>query len=82
MTSYTYNLNLDDSEAIALERALKCYLSPEVQALMTANPNIGLWGNTELDRDIVEKKLNSNIEPISTNNFHRKSSLGMCNFEV
>ena len=71
MTSYTYNLKLDDSEAIALDRALKCYLSSEVQALLAANPNIGLWGNTELVRDIVEKKLNSNVELASTNNFYR-----------
>jgi hypothetical protein len=71
MTTYLYNLSLDDSEAIALERALKCYLSPKVQALMAANPDIGLWGNTELIRAIVEKKLNSKVELKSTNNFHR-----------
>jgi len=70
MTTYSYNLSLDDSEAIALERALKSYLSTEVQALMAANPNIGLWGNTELVRNILEKKLNSNVEIASTNNFH------------
>ena len=71
MTTYLYNLSLDDSEAIALERALKCYLSPKVQALIAANPDIGLWGNTELIRAIVEKKLNSKVELKSTNNFHR-----------
>jgi hypothetical protein len=71
MTTYLYNLSLDDSEAIALERALKCYLSPKVQALMAANPDIGLWGNTELIRAIVEKKLNSKVELKSTNYFHR-----------
>jgi len=70
MTTYTYNLSLDDSEYIALERALKFYLSTEVQALMAANPNIGLCGNTELVRNILEKKLNSNVEIASTNNFH------------
>jgi hypothetical protein len=71
MTTYSYNLSLDDSEAIALERALKCYLSPEVQALMATNPNIGLWGNTELIRAIVEKKLTANVELASTNSFRR-----------
>lgn len=71
MTTYSYNLYLDDSEAIALERALKCYLSPEVQALMAANPNICLWGNTELIRGIVEKKLTANVELASTNSFRR-----------
>jgi hypothetical protein len=70
MTTYSYNLSLDDSEAIALERALKCYLSPEVQALMAANPNIGPWGNTELIKAIVEKKLNSNVELASTSTFN------------
>jgi hypothetical protein len=69
MTTYSYNLSLDDSEAIALERALKCYLTPEVQALMAANPNIGLWGSTELVRVILEKKLNANVELASTSNF-------------
>ncbi len=64
MTTYLYNLSLDDSEAIALERALKCYLSPKVQALMAANPDIGLWGNTELIRAIVEKKLNSKVDKL------------------
>ena len=73
MTTYSYNLSLDDSEAIALKRALKCYLSPEVQALMAANPNIGLWGNMELIKAIVEKKLNSNVELASTNSFHQQS---------
>lgn len=72
MTTYTYNLSLDDSEAIALERTLKCYLSTEVQALMAANPNIGLWGNTQQIRNIL-KKLNSNVEVASTNNFHNIS---------
>jgi hypothetical protein len=73
MTTYTYSLSLDDSEAIALERALKCYLSKEVQALITTNTNIGLWGNTELVRNILEKKLNSKVELASTNNFHNLS---------
>ena len=73
MTTYSYNLSLNDSEAIALERALKCYLSSEVQALMAANPNIGLWGNTELIRTIVEKKLNAKVELASTNSFHQQS---------
>jgi hypothetical protein len=72
MTTYSYNLSLDDSEAIALERALKCYLSTEVQALMAANPNIGLWGNTQQIRNIL-KKLYSNVEVASTNNFHNIS---------
>lgn len=71
MTTYTYTLSLNDSEAIALERALKCYLSTEVQALMAANPDIGLWGNTEHIRAIVVKMLNANVELASTNNFHR-----------
>jgi hypothetical protein len=75
MTTYSYNLSLDDSEVIALERALKCYLSPEVQALMATNPNIGLWGNTEHIRNILENKLNANLQVTSTNNFHRSSSL-------
>jgi hypothetical protein len=74
MTTYTYNLRLDDSESIALQRALKCYLSPEIQASIAANPSVGLWGNTELIRDIVEKKLNANVELRSTNNFHRQSN--------
>lgn len=72
MTTYSYNLSLDDSEAIALERVLKCFLSPEVQAFMAANPNIGLWGNTQQIRNIL-KKLNSNVEVASTNNFHNTS---------
>ena len=70
MTTHSYNLSLDDSEAIALERALRCYLSSEVQAFIASNPNIGLWGNTELVRIILEKKLNSKVELASTNNFH------------
>lgn len=73
MTTYSHNLSLDDSEAIALERVLKCYLSPEVQAFTAANPNIGLRGNTELIRNILEKKLNSNVEVTSANNFHNQS---------
>ena len=72
MTTYSYNLSLDDSEAIASERALKCYLSQEVQAVITANPNIGLWGNTQQIRNIL-KKLNSNVQVASTNNFHNTS---------
>ena len=54
MTTYSYNLSLDDSESIALANALKCYLSPEVQAFLAANPSIGTWGNTTLIRDILE----------------------------
>lgn len=73
MTTYTYNLSLDDSEAIALERALNSYLSPEVQAFIASNPNIGLWGNTNLVRNILEKKLKSNVALASTNNFHNLS---------
>jgi len=70
MTTYSYNLSLDDSESIALTHALKCYLAPEVQALISANPSIGTWGNTTLIRDILENQLHSNMELASTNNFH------------
>ncbi len=75
MTTYVYNLSLDDSESIALTNALKCYLSPEVQALISNNPNVGAWGNTSLIRNIIENKLNANIALSSTNNFFDKSSI-------
>lgn len=74
MTTYSYNISLDDSEVIAVERALRCYLSPEVQAFIAINPNIGLWGNTTLVRNILEKKLKANVELASTNNFHSLSN--------
>ncbi len=74
MTTYVYNLCLDDSESIALTNALKCYLSSEVQSLIANNPKIGIWGNTTLIRDIVEKKLHSNVELASTNNFQVQKS--------
>jgi hypothetical protein len=69
MTTYSYNLSLDDSESIALTHALKCYLAPEVQALIAANPSIGTWGNTTLIRDIPENQLHANMKLKSTNNF-------------
>jgi hypothetical protein len=75
MTTYSYNLSLDDSESIALTNALKCYLSPEVQAFIVANPNIGTWGNTTLIRDILENKLHAKMELTSTNNFHVKRDI-------
>jgi hypothetical protein len=70
MTTYSHNLSLDDREAIALSNALKCYLSTEVQALLEENPEIGIWGNTEIIRDIVERQLHANLELRSTNNFY------------
>ncbi len=73
MTTYTYNLSLDDSESIALTNALKCYLSPEVQAFIAANPSIGTWGNTTLIRDILENQLHANVDLTSTNNFHKSN---------
>ena len=75
MTTYSYNLSLDDSESIALENALKCYLSPEVQAFLAANPSIGTWGNTTLIRDILENQLHAKMELTSTNNFHLKKDM-------
>ena len=75
MTTYSYNLSLDDSESIALINALKCYLSPEVQAFLAANPSIGTWGNTTLIRDILENRLHAKMELASTNNFHLKKNL-------
>ena len=72
MTTYSYNLSLDDSESIALANALKCYLSPKVQAFLAANPSIGTWGNTTLIRDILENQLRVKMELTSTNNFHLK----------
>ena len=69
MTTYNHNLSLDDREAIALENALKCYLSNEVQALLAQKPEIGIWGNTEIVRDIIQRKLHANLELRSTNNF-------------
>lgn len=69
MTTYSHNLSLDDREAIALENALKCYLSNEVQELLSKNPSIGIWGNTEIIRDIVERQINANVELRSTNSF-------------
>jgi len=71
MTTYTYNLSLDDSESIALTNALKCYLSPEIQAFLSANPSVGTWGNTTLIRNILEEKLNANLELASTNSYHQ-----------
>ena len=71
MTTYCYNLSLDDSESIALTNALKCYLSPEVQAFIAANPSIGTWGNTSLIHNILDNKINANLELASTNNFHK-----------
>jgi hypothetical protein len=73
MTTYSYNLSLDDSESIALTHALKCYLSPEVQAFIAANPSIGTWGNTTLIRDILENQLHANVDLTSTNNFHKSN---------
>ena len=70
MTTYSYNLCLDDRESIALTNALKCYLSPEVQAFIAANPLVGNWGNTTLIRDILENQLHANMELTSSNNFH------------
>ena len=75
MTTYSYNLSLDDSESIALTNALKCYLSPEVQAFLAANPSIGTWGNTKLIRDILENQLHAKMELTSTNNFHLKKDM-------
>ena len=75
MTTYSYNLSLDDSESIALANALKCYLSPEVQAFLAANPSIGTWGNTTLIRDILENQLHAQMELASTNNFHLKKNI-------
>ncbi len=69
MTTYTYNLSLDDRESIALKHALQCYLSPEVQELLANNPSIGIRGNYEIIRDIVERQLHANVELRSTNNF-------------
>ena len=34
MTTYSRNLSLDDTEAVALSHALKCYLSNEVRKLI------------------------------------------------
>ena len=69
MTTYTYNLSLDDRESIALKYALQCYLSSEVQELLATNPSIGIRGNYEIIRDIVDRKLHENVELSSTNNF-------------
>ena len=71
MTTYTYNLSLDDSESIALTNALKCYLSPEIQAFIATNPSVGTWGSTTLIRNILEEKLNANLELASTNSYHQ-----------
>ena len=75
MTTYSYNISLDDRESIALTNALKCYLSTEVQAFLAANPNVGTWGNTTLIRDILENKLHAKMELASTNNFYLKKEM-------
>ncbi len=71
MTTYSYNLSLDDREVIALKHALECYMTPEVQDLLGKNPSIGIRGNFEIIRDIVERQLHANVELRSTNNFNR-----------
>lgn len=71
MTTYSYNLSLDDREAIALKHALECYMAPEVQELLAKNPSIGIRGNFEIIRDIVERQLHGNVELRSTNNFNQ-----------
>ena len=71
MTTNSYNLSLDDREAIALKHALECYMAPEVQELLARNPSIGIRGNFEIIRDILERQLHGNVELRSTNNFNR-----------
>ncbi len=73
MTTYSYNLSLDDRESIALTNALKIYLSTEVQDFIAANPSVGTWGNTNLIRDILNNKLHANMKLASTNNFNTSS---------
>jgi hypothetical protein len=70
MTTYTYNLCLDDREVIALKHALECYMTPEVQALLAQNTAIGIRGNFEIVRNIVERQLHANVELRSSNNFN------------
>jgi hypothetical protein len=69
MTTCNYNLSLDDREVIALKNALECYMTPEVQELLSKNSSIGTWGNTEIIRNIVECQLHADIELRSANNF-------------
>lgn len=71
MTTYNYNLSLDDREAIALKHALKCYMTPEVQELLANNPSTRIRGNHEIIRDIVDRQLHANVELRSTNNFNK-----------
>ena len=71
MTTYSYNLSLDDREAIALKHALECYMAPEVQELLAKNPSIAIRGNFEIIRDLVERQLHENVELRSTNNFNK-----------
>lgn len=70
MSTYTYNLSLDDREVIALKNALECYMSTEVQELLAKNPSIGIRENYKIIRDIVERQLHGNVELQSTNNFN------------
>ena len=74
MTTYTYNLSLDDREVIALTHALKCYMTPEVQELLAKNPSIGIRGNYEIIRDIVERQLHGSVELQSTSTFFQSKN--------
>ena len=79
MTTYGFNLSLDEQELWAIKEAMEFYLTAEATDLRKKNPHLVKYAAVVKLKELLSSdKLYKNVETLSSNNFeqvsHQKSS--------
>lgn len=70
MTTYGFNLSLDEQELWAIKEAMEFYLTSEATELRKNNPHLVKYAaSIKLNELLSSGKLYSGVQLLSTNNF-------------
>ncbi len=70
MTTYGFNLSLDEQELWAIKEAIEFYLTSEATELRKNNPHLVKYAaSIKLNELLSSGKLYSGVQLLSTNNF-------------
>jgi hypothetical protein len=75
MTTYGFNLSLDEQEFWAIKEAMEFYLSTEAKELRKKNPHLVKYAaDIKLTEILSSGKLYNDVHPHSSNNFGKMSN--------
>ena len=81
MTTYSFNLSLDEQEFWAIKEAMEFYLSTEARELRKKNPHLVKYAaDIKLNELLSNGKLYKGVETKSSNNFEHLSQQNLSGF--